>query len=171
MIYGPIVPITPAHVTDEFDCGSVAQTDWLRRRALQADRTDSSKVRVATRLDDPHVVGYYALSAGSVAPGEAGPRTAKGMARHPIPVVILARLGVDRNEQGRGLGQTLLRDALLRVASAADEIAARALLIHCESEDARRFYLHIAEFEPSPTDALHLFLLLSDLRRSLLAQP
>jgi GNAT superfamily N-acetyltransferase len=165
--YGPVLPITAAHVVDRFDCGSIAQTDWLRRHALQAHRTDSSRVRVVTHLGDPQVVGYYALAAGAVERATAPERVARGMPRHPVPVVLLTRLGVDLGEQGRGLGRALLRDALVRIAVAADEIAARALLIHCENERARAFYLHLAEFETSPTDPLHLFLLLTDLRRSL----
>ena len=87
------------------------------------------------------------------------------MPRHPVPVIILTRLGVDRSVQRLGLGRALVRDMLLRVAGAAGTIGARALLIHCERANARDFYLHVADSEPSPTDPLHLYLLLSDLRR------
>lgn len=167
MSYGQVEPISSEHLTSEFDCGSGAQTEWLRRHALQADRTDTSKVRVLTRAGDRRVVGYYALAAGSVELGNAPARVAKGMPRYPVPVVILTRLGVDVHEQGRGLGAALLRDALMRVASAAEEIGARALLIHCEDKSARAFYLHFGEFEESPTDSLNLYLLMSDLRRTL----
>lgn len=167
MSYGPIESISIEHITEDFDCGSDAQTLWLRKHALQAHRTDSSRVRVVTRRGERHVVGYYALTAGAVEHASAPARIAKGMPGYPLPVVILARLGVDRAEQGRGLGRALLLDALLRVASAADAIAARALLIHCEDEDARSFYQRIGEFEQSPSDPLHLFLLMSDLRKSL----
>jgi GNAT superfamily N-acetyltransferase len=165
--YGPVVPITPSHVTDRFDCGSAAQTLWLRRYALQAHRTDSSRVRVVTHEGDQDVVGYYALSAGAVEPAGVPARVAKGMPRYPIPVVILTRLGVHLEEQGRGLGRALLRDALVRVAAASEEIAARALLVHCEDDGARRFYERFGELEPSPADPLHLYLLMSDLRRTL----
>jgi len=79
-------------------------------------------------------------------------------------VIILTRMGVDLTEQGRGLGKALVKDALQRVVSAGREIGVRALLIHAESEQARAFYLHIADFEPSPTDPLQLFLLMKDLR-------
>ena len=167
MSYGRVESISSEHVTDEFDCGSEAQTVWLRKHALQAHRTDSSKVRVIARLGDKRIVGYYALAAGSVALETAPPRVAKGMPRYPVPVVILTRLGFDRQDQGRGLGRALVKDALLRVAWASEEIAARALLIHCEDEAAKRFYLRCGEFEESPTDPLHLFLLMSDLRNTL----
>lgn len=167
MTFRPAEPITAEHVTDAFDCGSDAQTSWLRKHALQAHRTDTSRVQVVTRQGERRVAGYYALAAGSVSPADVPARVAKGLPRYPVPVVILTRLGVDLGEQGRGLGAALLRDALLRVASAAEEIGARALLVHCESEEAAAFYRHLAEFDESPTDPLHLFLLLGDLRRSI----
>jgi GNAT superfamily N-acetyltransferase len=165
--HGLAESISANHDTSEFDCGSEAQTTWLRKHALQAHRTDSSKVRVVTRIGDARVIGYYALAAGSVEVANAPARVAKGMARYPVPVVILARLGVDRSEQGHGLGRALLKDVLLRVVAAAEVIGARALLIHCEEEAARAFYQHLGEFEDSPTDPLHLSLLMSDLQRSL----
>jgi GNAT superfamily N-acetyltransferase len=162
-----IVPLTPEHATSSFDCGSDAQTQWLRRHALQAQQSGSSRVYVAVEPGTDRVVGYYALAAGSVELRDATARLTKGIGRHPIPVVILTRLGVDRSAQGRGLGAALVRDALLRVHQAADVIGVRSLLIHAESDGARAFYEHLAEFEPSPTDPLHLFLLLKDLRRAL----
>lgn len=159
-------PIVADHLTDDFDCGSQAQSTWLRRFALQAQRSGTSRVYVIAGNADRRVTGYYALAAGSVELATAPSRVAKGTGRHPVPVVILTRLGVDVTAQKRGLGAALVRDALLRVAGAADLIGVRALLIHTESEDARRFYEHLAEFEPSPTDPLHLSLLLKDLRAS-----
>jgi GNAT superfamily N-acetyltransferase len=165
--YGAVEPISVDHATAEFDCGSDAQSLWLRRHALQAHRTDSARVFVVTRALDRRVVGYYALSAGSVDLAEAPARVAKGMARYPVPVVILTRLGVDLSEQGRGLGRALVRDAILRVAAASEVIGARALLIHCEDETAKGFYRHFGEFQESPTDPLHLYILMSDLRKTL----
>jgi GNAT superfamily N-acetyltransferase len=165
--FGPVEPISVDHITDTFDCGSEAQTLWLRKYGLQAQRTDSSRVYVVTRQGDPAVAGYYALAAGSVELQDASARVAKGMGRYPIPVVILTRLGVDRATQGEGLGRALLKDALLRVAEASEVIGARALLIHCENESAKAFYSHFGAFEQSPTDPLHLLLLMSDLRRTL----
>ena len=167
MTYGPVESISSDHVTVEFDCGSEAQTNSLRKHALQAHRTDTSKVRVVTRVGDPRVIGYYALAAGSVEVANVPIRIAKGTARYHVPVVILTRLGVDRGEQGRGLGRALLKDVLLRVATASEVLGARALLIHCEDETARAFYQHFGEFQESPTDPLHLYLLMSDLRKTL----
>ena len=113
------------------------------------------------------MVGYFALAAGSVEPSEAPERVTKGAGRYRIPVILLARLGVDVGEQGRGLGKALLKEVLLRTSEAAGTVGARALLIHAESEAARAFYEHLAEFEPSPTDPLHLYLLMKDLRATI----
>lgn len=152
-----------------FDCGSPAQSDWLVEHALQAHRAGLSRVYVVRHLDraDERVVGYYALAAGSVAPADASRRLMQGVGRYHQPVVILTRLGVDRAAQGVGLGRALVVDALRRIAAASEVIGVRALLIHCESDAARDFYLRLATFEPSPTDPMHLLLLMKDLRRAL----
>ena len=160
-------PLSAEHRTDLFDCGSPAQTEWLRRHAMVAQGAGTARVYVACPVGEPRVVGYYALAAGSVTHEAATARVARGVGRHPIPVILLTGLGVDLAEQGHGLGRALLRDALVRVAGAADVIGARALLIHAESPAARSFYLRIADFEASPTDPLHLLLLLKDLRASI----
>lgn len=166
--YGPIQPIAAAHETSEFDCGSAIQTTWLRGHALQAHRSDTAKVYVVCPVATSRVVGYYALSAGSVASEDAPARLAKGVGRYPIPVIILTRLGVDHREQGRGLGTALVKDALLQVASVADGVGVRALLIHAETDQAAAFYSGIDPgFEASPTDPLHVLLLLKDLRRAI----
>jgi GNAT superfamily N-acetyltransferase len=165
--FGPVGPLTASHDTEAFDCGSPVQTEWLRRYALQAQAAGTSRVYVSTASGSRVVVGYYALAAGSVERAGAPERLRKGTGRHPVPVVVLSRLGVDVGAQGKGLGAALVRDALLRVVAAADVIGVRALLVHAESEKARGFYEHVAEFEKSPTDPLHLMLLMKDLRRAL----
>jgi hypothetical protein len=109
------------------------------------------------------VVGYYSLAVGSVEPEDSPKRAFKGLARHPVPVMILARLAVGRSEQGTGIGKALLKDALLRTAQAADIAGIRALVVHAKNENARRWYERF-DFEPSPTDPLHLFLLMKDLK-------
>ena len=116
--------------------------------------------------DANRVVGYYALATGSVLKHESPRRIAKGLANHPIGVVLLARLAVDRTHQGKGLGKALLFDALSRVEEAADIVAVRAVLVHAIDEAARRFYLHF-EFEESPVDPFQLLLLLKDLRKAI----
>lgn len=168
--FDPVVPLARTHVVVGFDCGSAAQSEWLVRHALQAHQSGTSRVYVVTGNADEEqrrVVGYYALAAGSVAPASAPQRLAQGAGRYHQPVVILTRLGVDLSCQGLGLGRALVVDALRRVAAASEVIGVRALLIHCENDAARDFYLRLAKFDASPTDALHLFLLLKDLRKAL----
>jgi GNAT superfamily N-acetyltransferase len=166
--YRRVGPLTADHDIADFDCGSDAQTTWLRRHALQAHRSDTAKVYVICRQGTRRVCGYYALAAGSVGHDKAPPRVTKGIGRYPIPVIILTRLGVDTREQGRGLGSELVRDALLQAASVARRVGVRALLIHTETPDAAAFYRRISSaFEESPSDPLHLVLLMKDLRHAL----
>ena len=120
-------------------------------------------VYVVAPEGEDRVVGYYALAAASVAQADAPSSLLKSAGRSPIPVILLARLGVDLGAQGRGLGAALVKDAMLRAHQAAETVGARALLIHAESATARDFYAHLAEFEPSPTDPLHLVLLMADI--------
>lgn len=115
------------------------------------------------------IAAYYALTAGQVSHASAPARITKGVAKHPIPVVILTRFAVDTRFQGIGLGRAMLRDVLIRTSNvAAEDLGVRALLIHTKDEEAKAFYLAHAEFEPSPTDSLHIFLLMKDLRRAIL---
>lgn len=109
------------------------------------------------------MVGFYSLAVGSVEPAAAAPRVITGIPQHLVPVMILARLAVDLRQQGVGLGKALLKDALLRTAQAADIAGIRALLVHAKDESARQWYLNW-EFEPSPSDPFHLFLLMKDLK-------
>jgi len=159
---GTIEKLRADHELDTFDCGNEALNRFLKRHAWSSQQAESAQTYVLA--DDRVVRGYYSLAAGAVAHNEATERVRKGQARHPIPVVLLARLAVDRTLQGRGVGPALLKDALLRTASAADTIGARALLVHAKDEPARSFYEHFG-FEPSPTDPFHLLLIMKDLKR------
>jgi len=157
--------ISEFHDLSRFDCGAhESLNEWLKRFALSNQRNESARTYVVHR--NGSVVGYYSISAGSVSVEESPTWVAKGLARHPIPVILLARLAVDKNEKGTGLGKALLKDALARVAQAADIVGARAVLVHAIDEQARKFYEHF-NFEPSPTHELWLMLLMKDLRRAL----
>jgi GNAT superfamily N-acetyltransferase len=151
------------HYLSAFACGMPALDAWLKRFALQNQAAGASRTYVVHR--ENRVVGYYALAAGSVERQVAPDRVSRGLARHPVPVVILARLAVDETERGGGLGRALLKDALLRIANAADVIGVRAVLVHAKDEKARRFYERF-DFEPSPIDPLQLFLLVKDLKHA-----
>ena len=161
--YGRVEPLAGGDDVAAFDCGSEALTTWLRRHALQAHQSDTAKVYVVCRNDSRTVVGYYALAAASVAHADAPERLAKGAGRSPIPVILLARLGVDVTAQGHGVGAALVKDAMIRAHQASSSIGARALLIHAESDEARSFYEHLAEFDSSPSDPLHLMMLMTDI--------
>jgi GNAT superfamily N-acetyltransferase len=154
-------PLSSEDDLAEFDSGEPSLDDWLRKRAVTNQATGASRCFVTCR--DTRVVGYYALATGSVQRLEASRRIGQGMPE-PIPVVLLGRLAVDRKEQGRSLGSNLLRDAITRTVEAAEIIGLRALLVHALNERARDFYVH-HDFEPSPTDPLHLMLLIKDARK------
>jgi len=141
--------------------------DWLKRYSLINQHAGMATTFVATADDSDDVVGFYSLATGGVDHQDAPARVTKGVPKHPVPVIILARLAVHEDHQSQGLGRGLLRDALVRVSNAADEIGVRALLLHAKDDEARDFYLAQAEFEPSPVDPLQLFLLLKDLRKSI----
>lgn len=153
---------------DGFDCGHPALNQYLQRFALASQKAHSAQTYVACG-NTGAVAGYYSLAAGSVEPAAAAPRISKGLPRHAVPVMLLARLAVDHRHQGIGLGRALLKDALIRTARAADIAGMRALLVHAKDEAARQWYLQW-EFEPSPTDPFHLFLLMKDLKALVQAQ-
>lgn len=159
---GHIEKLNASHVLDGFDCGKAPLDRFLQRFALTNQASGSAQTYVVCR-GEGRIVGYYSLCVGAVEHGEAPQRVGKGLARHPIPVMLLARLAIDRAEQGRGLGKALLKDALLRTAQAAEIAGIRALLVHAKDDEARAWYAAF-DFEPSPTDAYHFFLLLKDLR-------
>jgi len=115
-------------------------------------------------LVDHAVVGYYALAVGSVEQEQAQERVRKGLAKHSIPIMLLARLAVDCHWQNQGIGAALLKDAMLRTLQAADIAGIRTLVVHAKDDTARSFYEHF-DFLPSPSDPLHLFMLLKDARR------
>lgn len=160
----------PIHEDDQtatFDAGEPSLDDYLRKRALVNHLQGASRCFVSCR--DGRVVGYYALASASVQHRDVAGKVRRNMP-DPVPVILLSRLAVDRKEQGSGLGKHLLRDAITRSVDAAEIVGVRALLVHARHEPARRFYLHF-DFEPSPTDPLHLLLLMKDARAMLGVNP
>lgn len=159
-----VEPLARTHDVSQFDCGTHASlNEWLKRFAWVNQQGESSRTYVVHR--GKRVVAYYSLATGSVRREEAPARIAKGLAHHPIPVILLTRLAVDKVEQGVGLGSALLKDALIRIASAADIVGARAALVHAIDEPAAGFYRRFG-FEASPINDLHLMLLMKDLREA-----
>ncbi|OBK23803.1 GCN5 family acetyltransferase [Mycobacterium asiaticum] len=153
-------PISEGDVVADFDSGEPSLDEYLQRRALANHIEGASRCFVTCR--EGRVVGFYALASAAMERAGASGRVRRNMP-DPVPVILLSRLAIDRNEQGKGLGAQLLRDAITRAVAAAEIIGVRALLVHAMHEQARKFYAHF-DFEPSPTDALHLLLLIKDAR-------
>ena len=164
----PPVLLRAEHELDGFECRSEEQTEWLRRHARQSSGSGTTRVLVVVPADSNVVVAYYAWCMASVSVADAPARGRKGAGRYPQPVALLARLGVDVGHEGRGIGVGLLQDVIARTHVLGEEIGCRGLLGHAETPEARGFYLHLVpEFEVSPTDEFHLFLLMKDIRRTL----
>lgn len=157
-----VAKLRRTHAVESFDCGSEPLNTFLKRYALASQTSGGAQTYVA-ELGDA-VAGYFSLTVGQVEYADAHERLAKGLARRPVPVMILARLAVDREWQGKGLGPALLRDALRRTAQAAEIAGIRALIVHAKDEQAKRFYQHF-DFEESPNEPRYLFLLMKQIKR------
>lgn len=149
------------HAVEEFTCGQPELDRFLIRHALQAQQANSSQTYVG--LSGNTVIGFYTIVAGEVRHADAPERVVKGMPRHPIPLLVLARLAVHSDWQGRGIGAGLLLDALGRTLQVAGMVGVRSLAVHAKDDTAAAFYRHFG-FVPSPTDSRHLFMLIKDIR-------
>ena len=159
--------LRPHHAIEGFDCGREKLNHYLLRFAWANQRAGEAQTYVG--LVGGVVVGYYTLAVGQVTREQAPERLTKGLARHPVPIMLLARLAVALSSQGQGIGKALLRDAMQRTAQAAEIAGIRAFAVHAKGEEARRFYEKF-DFIPSPTDPMHLFVLLKDVRRIISGQ-
>jgi GNAT superfamily N-acetyltransferase len=149
------------HAVEAFTCGQPELDRFLIRHALQAQQMNSSQTYVG--LSDATLVGYYTIVAGEVRHADAPERVVKGMPRHPIPLLVLARLAVHSEWQGRRIGAGLLLDGLGRVLQVVDMVGVRALCVHAKDDSGAEFYRHFG-FVPSVTDGRHLFMLIKDIR-------
>jgi GNAT superfamily N-acetyltransferase len=156
----PPEPLADQHDIEDFRSGEASLDDWLKRRARANQVSGASRTYVL--CDGKRVIGYYALASGVVTVESAPGRFRRNMP-NPIPVVVLARLAVDRDWHGRGLGRSLFRDAAQRVANAADAIGIRGIVVHAISEEAKKFYLALG-FDASPSEPMTLMVTLSDIR-------
>lgn len=158
-----IAALTRDHELGRFDSGAPELDDWLRRFAFVAGAAGTARTYVLAEAQ--RVLGYYALTPGSVDRLDLPERHARGMPAHPIGVILLARLAVDRTLQGQGYGRALVADAAVRTLQAGDLVGARAMLVHARDEEAAGFYERLG-FTRSPSDDLHLLVLIKDLRRT-----
>lgn len=161
--FTPIRKLNFDDPVDAFDCGQSDLNHYLRRYAWSNQKANSAQTYIVCASSN--IAGYYSLSVAGVDHAETPPRVTKGLARHPVPVMLLARLAVDLNFQGHGLGAALLKDALLRTLQAADIAGIRAVIVHAKSDAARQWYLRFG-FEPGPINPFHLFLLLKDIQHA-----
>jgi GNAT superfamily N-acetyltransferase len=147
---------------ERFDCGEESLNVWLRTVASSAAKGDTARTYVV--LDGNEVIGYYAVCTSSLAADEAPEPVQVG--RLDIPAILLARLAVDTRYQGRGLGEELLLDALIRAVAVADAVGARVVIVHALHERAGSFYERAGflRFESQP---LHMYMLMKDVRRTL----
>ena len=152
------------HSIADFDCGHPLLNNWLKRFAWQNQQANAAKTFVI--CIKKQVVGFYSLAVGGVEHVDAPERVKKGLARHPIPVMILARLAVDRRYQGMKLGRGLLKDAIQRTLHASEYAGIRAIFVYAKDDKVRRFYERYG-FEASPFDPLKLMLLVKDAKKTL----
>jgi GNAT superfamily N-acetyltransferase len=157
-------PLQRADTVEDFDSGIASLDRWLARYALIAEAAGSARTYVTCRVG--RIAGYYALATGDVQRAAGEGRLARGLGAHPIPVLVLARVAVDRRDQARGVGAGLLRDAIARAVAVSDEVGVRAMLVSATNQDAVDFYEHHG-LQPLPGDPLRLFLLVKDMRRLL----
>ncbi len=156
-------PLAPHHNLDAFDSGITALDAWLKRRARPNEAEGASRTFVT--CSGHRVVGYYSLAAGAVLRSAAMPKVRRNMP-DPVPVVLLGRLAVDRAWQGKGHGADLLRDAILRIITAAESIGVRAILVHAISEEAKTFYEKHG-FRSSPAEHMTLMITIEEAQRTL----
>ena len=151
--------IQSSHDISSFDCGNPLLNDWLKRRALANHSGGATRCYVVTQANA--VVAYYAMSAGAVAASQATGNIKRNMP-DPIPVLVLARLAIDRRYQSQGLGKALLKDAVQRAMRVARDVGVRALLVHAIDAPAEAFYLKHG-FSASSMASLTLMLRLPEI--------
>ncbi|WP_349431019.1 GNAT family N-acetyltransferase (plasmid) [Methylomarinum sp. Ch1-1] len=149
---------------DSFDCGQENLNRYLQRYALMSQRSGAAQTYVG--VADEEVIGYYSLVVSNVTYGDASARLKKGLSRNPVPVMLLARLATNLDWQEKGVGAGLLRDVMQRTVQVVDIAGVRAFIVHAKDDKAEAFYEHV-DFIPSPTDPYHLYLLITDIRKTM----
>jgi GNAT superfamily N-acetyltransferase len=162
----PPAPIAVGLELSNFDSGEFSLNEWLKRRAFKNHAAGASRCFVVCAGTE--VIGYYSLSAGAVS-HEAAPKAMRRNMPDPLPVLLLGRLAVDKRHHNRGIGQALLRDAMLRAVNVSGDAGVSALLVHALSDPAKQFYLSRG-FVASPLQPMTLIMTLETVR-SILAEP
>jgi GNAT superfamily N-acetyltransferase len=162
---GNLEPLGPEHDLSGFDCGEAALNAWLNKHALKNQSRNNTRTFVLPTIEKcgRKIIAFYSLVVATIAHEDALQPIKEGSSpKHPIPVILLARLGVTKEYQGRKIGQALLKDALLRALGISREVGVRAIVVHAKAGSAP-FYEKFAGFAPSPTDPLHLLLSIQDI--------
>ncbi|MDR2620644.1 MAG: GNAT family N-acetyltransferase [Propionibacteriaceae bacterium] len=154
-----IEPLRDDHALETFSCGENLIDVWLRRHAIKNQTTGASRTFVAVTASE-RVVGFYSLASGNIAATVSTGRFRRNMP-DPIPVVVLGRLAVDTEYQGRGISRIMVGDAILRTAQAADILGIRGIVVHALRPDLNAFYTALGFTQPHPTTNL-LMITLSD---------
>lgn len=163
-ITGP-VPLNESYDRTSFDCGVEVLNDYLKKYAHQNTKNNSCRTYVALK-DNKKIIGYFSIAFGSVEHAIAPPKITHGLGRYPVPVLVLARLAVDKSYQNIGLGRSLLKHALLKAINAAEIGGLRAVIVHAKGDRAKSFYEKYG-FSPAPSDPFHLFILIKNIHESL----
>jgi GNAT superfamily N-acetyltransferase len=157
-------PLDKLQDRNAFDCEVEPLNDYLKKYALQNQKKDAAWTYVLTN-EENQIIGYYTLVFGAVSVEEITPEIAAGLGKYPIPIILLARLAIDKNQKGKGFGKLSMKDALLRAVRASEIAGLRAFLVHAKDESAKKFYEKLG-FKPSPHNEFYLFLKMSDIRAS-----
>lgn len=152
------------HGVAAFDCGNEELDGWLQRHALAAQQMDSARTFVLTRND--RIVGYFSLTMGSVLRQDAPAKLVRELPAYPVGMVLLARLAVDRRDQGKGVGALLLAEALRKAVAAGEAAAGRLVVVDAIDDEAARFYQRYG-FVTAPEHPLRLYRRMKDVRASL----
>lgn len=155
--------LSTSHQVNDFNSGNAQLDEWLKRRAVKNEKSGASRTYVLCVGET--VVAYYCLASGAISQSSAIGRVRRNMPE-PIPAMVIGRLAVDVGWQGKGIGQALLQDAVLRVLQVSEVVGIRAILVHAISEDAKQFYEKCG-FSASPLDPMTLMIKVSDAVASL----
>ena len=159
----PPAPISASLDLSNFDCGEISLNEWLKKRALKNHTAGASRCFVV--CSGAEVIGYYSLSAGAIS-HQAAPKALRRNMPDPLPVLLLGRLAVDKRYHNQGIGQALLRDAMLRAVNVSGDAGVFAILVHALSDPAKQFYLSRG-FVASPLQPMTLMMTLATVREIL----
>ena len=160
--YRPTRPLRKSDDRKSFDCGVDPLNLYLSQYALQNQKKDAARTYVVVN-GEGKIVGYYTLVYGSMTVGETPEEISSGLGKYPVPIILIARLAVSIDEHGKGLGRSLVRDALVRSVSAAEIAGLSAVVVDAKDADAKAFYEKMG-FIPGPEDEFQLFMKMSEIR-------